>query len=100
MPSDHRVVEPSPTILELTLPEDARAARVVVFGREGCHLCEEAEAIVHASGARWVHLDVDTDPGWRELFTDDVPVVYVDQKLVARWHLTAEALSEALERGL
>lgn len=76
------------------------ATRVVVLTRAGCHLCDEALAVVGAECARageaWRAVDIDADPELRARWTDDVPVVLVDGAPVARWRVSAAALRAAL----
>lgn len=57
-------------------------ARVVVYSRAGCHLCEAVESLVAAvceeTGDTWARVDVDTDPELVRAFTEMVPVTFVD----------------------
>ena len=62
-------------------------ARVVLYGRAGCHLCDDARAVVRAvtaeSGVAWEEVDVDAaaahDGGaLRREYGEEVPVVTVD----------------------
>lgn len=75
-------------------------ARVVLLVRDGCHLCDEAVAIVSdvcaETGDTWKIVDVDRDPGLRAEYTDHVPVTFVDGIRHAIWHLDANALAAAL----
>ncbi len=61
---------------------DPTAARVVLYSREGCHLCESARALVAAEsaavGASWTEIDVASDPVLEAEHGDYVPVVFVD----------------------
>lgn len=56
--------------------------RVILYTREGCHLCESARALVIAEtakvGASWVEVDVASDPAIEAEHGDWVPVVMVD----------------------
>jgi glutaredoxin len=53
---------------------------VIVYTRPGCHLCEEAEALLARYGLRPRLIDIDADPALRERFTNCVPVVMIDGK--------------------
>ena len=68
--------------------------------RDGCHLCEEAVAIVaevcSATGVAWVTVDVDSDPDLRAAYSDHVPVTLVDGVRHALWQVDATALRAAL----
>jgi hypothetical protein len=78
-------------------------ARVVLLVRDGCHLCEEAVAVVRAvcatTGDSWATVDVDSDPVLRAEYTDHVPVTFVDGVRHALWQVDADALAAALLRG-
>ncbi|WP_456695755.1 glutaredoxin family protein [Aeromicrobium sp. P5_D10] len=77
-------------------------ARVVVYSRAGCHLCEEAEAqvaqICGESGDTWVRIDIDTDPDLRQRFTEQVPVTFVDGAQHDFWRVDPKRLRTALSR--
>ena len=55
---------------------------VTLLGRAGCHLCDDARAVVlevaGRTGANVTELDVDDDPELRAEYGDMVPVVLVD----------------------
>lgn len=74
--------------------------RVVLFGRVGCHLCDEARAVVAAVCAaldvEWVERDVDADPDLRQRWSDVVPVVLVDSAEHARYRVDPASLRRAL----
>lgn len=87
---------------------DVPANRVVLYGRAGCHLCEEAREVVARvcgeAGEPWVELDVDVPPapGGRDLFEaygERVPVVEVDGVEVAQLRVSERALRALLASG-
>ena len=53
-------------------------AEVVLYTRKGCHLCEEAEALLVSHGLRPRLVDIDADPLLRERYNECVPVVEID----------------------
>ncbi len=75
-------------------------ARVVLITRAGCHLCQEAEAVLHEVCGRrqvsWRSLDVDVDRRRCSKWGDHVPVTFVDGRLLSRWILDRDALVSAL----
>lgn len=75
-------------------------ARVVVYSREGCHLCEAAEQavadLVAETGDDWVRVDIDTDPALKAAFTDQVPVTFVDGRQHDFWRVDPARLRAAL----
>ena len=81
-------------------------ARVTLYGRAGCHLCDEARAVIAAVceelGESFDEVDIDA-PGFdaklRERFTDEVPVTFVDGRQHDFWRVSPDRLRAAL-RGL
>ncbi|GAB2690267.1 glutaredoxin family protein [Thalassiella azotivora] len=74
--------------------------RVELLTRVGCHLCDDARAVVRdvcaEAGARWVERDVDADPDLLARYSEEVPVVLVDGAQHAYWKVDAQALRDAL----
>ena len=75
--------------------------RVVVYGRPGCHLCEDAVAVVERVcaelGEQWVEVDITTDPELEDRFRDEVPVTFVDGRQHDFWRVDPERLGQALQ---
>jgi len=78
-------------------------ARVVVYTREGCHLCEIAEQqvadVCAGTGDTWVRVDIDDDPDLRARFTEQVPVTFVDGAQHDFWRVDPARLRRALSRS-
>ena len=78
----------------------AQDARVVVYSRAGCHLCEAAEQVVAQvvaeSGDDWARIDIDADPELQKAFTDQVPVTFVDGRQHDFWRVDPARLRAAL----
>jgi hypothetical protein len=74
--------------------------RVLVLTRVGCHLCDEAIAVVAAvcaeTGDGWSTRDVDDDPDLRRRYTDEVPVTFVDGRQHDYWRVDPVRLRAAL----
>lgn len=77
-------------------------SRVTIYTRQGCHLCDEARAVVEAVcaelGEGFDEVDIDADPDLRERFTDEVPVTFVDGRQHDFWRVSADRLRAALSR--
>ncbi len=80
--------------------------RVVLYGRAGCHLCDEARDTVNAvctgAGVAWVEVDVDdpaAGPEVLEKYGDYVPVVTVDGVQQGFWNVDPARLASAISRG-
>ena len=80
----------------------ADQARVVLYTRVGCHLCEMAEAEVAAvcaeTGDTWARVDIDQDADLRARFTEQVPVTFVDGAQHDFWRVDPQRLRAALAR--
>lgn len=78
----------------------AAQARVLVLTRVGCHLCDEALAVVEAvcaeTGDSWNTRDIDTDPELRRRYSDEVPVTFVDGAQHDYWRVDPGRLRAAL----
>lgn len=82
---------------------DGAEPRITLVDRVGCHLCDEAAAVldqVRAThpGADWVRVDVDSSPRLLEAYDDLVPVVLVDGQPIAQWTVTQAQVLAALRR--
>ncbi len=75
-------------------------ATVTVVSRQGCHLCEVAEADVERIcadlGVPWEVTDVDADPELRAEYGERVPVILVDGEEHGYWQVEEERLRAAL----
>jgi glutaredoxin len=80
----------------------ARAERVVVLTRQGCHLCDEAiaqvAAVCAATGEAYAVLDIDSDPDLQRRYTEQVPVTFVDGVQHDFWRVDPVRLKAALLR--
>ena len=52
--------------------------QVLLFTRSGCHLCDEAAAVLVRHGLAPQMIDVDANPELREKYNTCVPVVVID----------------------
>ena len=52
--------------------------KVTVYTRHGCHLCEEAVALLAQHGLTPALVDIDADPQLRQRYNECVPVVEID----------------------
>jgi glutaredoxin len=53
---------------------------VVLYSRQGCHLCDLAGEVLTRHGLRFDVVDVDKDPALRAHYNECVPVVTIDGK--------------------
>ena len=68
---------------------------VILYTRPDCPLCEKAKAAIRASGVetRMTEVNIDEDPELRRLYTDDVPVIFIDGKEAFRHNVDPEAFA-------
>lgn len=76
------------------------AVRVILYSRDGCHLCGPARDLVAAVcaevDAAWAEVDVDTDPDLVDRYGELLPVVTVDGAEVGHWWVEEGRLRAAL----
>ncbi len=56
--------------------------RVVLFGRPGCHQCEDARAVLERVGEPIAEVDVTADDALHARMLERIPVVAVDGREV------------------
>ena len=75
-------------------------ARVTVYTRPGCHLCEQALAVVARVcadvGERYTEVNIDEDPELTRRFGEEVPVTFVDGRQHDFWRVSEDRLRAAL----
>ncbi|UFU02506.1 glutaredoxin family protein [Ruania suaedae] len=75
-------------------------ARVILYSRAGCHLCEDARRVVRViserRGVGWAEVDIDTDAQLRAQYGEVVPVVVVDGAQVGYFRIDPARLESAL----
>ena len=77
------------------------AFTVTVIGREGCHLCDEATAIIEDvlqdfPMGTLEHQSLDEHPELDAQYSDKIPVVLIDGKEHAHWRVNPERLRHTL----
>ena len=74
--------------------------RVLVLTRPGCHLCTDAIAIVarvcEDLGVGWAEQDITGDPELEPVYTDQIPVTFVDGQQHDFWRVDERRLRAAL----
>ena len=81
---------------------DGDAARVTLYSRSGCHLCDAARTVVEQVcaelGESFVEISVDDDSDLRRRYGDEVPVTLVDGAQHDFWRVDPDRLRTALTR--
>lgn len=88
---------------------------LTLIGKPGCHLCEDAQAVVdnvladfrakYASAAASVevsleHKNILDDDALALRYSEEIPVLQIDGKTHGYWHIDADRLMAALEAQL
>jgi hypothetical protein len=78
------------------------APRVTLYGRPGCHLCQNAREVISRVcedlGEQFTEVDIDTDPALVDRFGEEIPVTYVDGRQHDFWRVDETRLRAALTR--
>jgi glutaredoxin len=74
--------------------------RVTLYTRPGCHLCDDARAVVGAVceelGEDYVEVSIDDDPELQRRFAEEIPVTFVDDRQHDFWRVDPVRLRRAL----
>jgi hypothetical protein len=73
---------------------------LVLVTRRGCHLCDQALELLRSLGHDPQLADVDADDRLHDLYDWRVPVVLLDDRIVAEGNITREQLEKALGKRL
>ena len=72
---------------------------LVVYSRQGCHLCEELleELLPLVRGRLEVEVrDIDSRDDWRDAYNTRVPVVEYDGEAISEYHLDRDRILSLL----
>ncbi len=74
---------------------------VVVYSRKRCHLCdvvkETLRGLEHRADFQWCEIDIDGNPELRALYSDSVPVVFIDGRKSFKYHMAERDFLRRLE---
>ncbi len=78
----------------------AGVARVRLYGKPGCHLCDDAREVIARVcadlGTSYDEVDITTDPELQRRFGEQIPVTYVDGTQHDFWRVDEPRLRAAL----
>lgn len=90
-------------------PEDERLAAggaraVTLYTRPGCHLCEEAKAVIEPLlaefGATLREVNIDEDAVLRERYGYEIPVILIGARKVAKHRVDSEKFRRQLREAV
>lgn len=74
--------------------------KVTLLSRRGCHLCDEARAVIARVagdlGVDWEERDIDASPEDLACYSDMVPVTFIDDVQHDFWRVSEDRLRAAL----
>jgi hypothetical protein len=77
------------------------APRLTLLGKPGCHLCEDARAIVlEVAGERGLELEernILEDDALLDRYAEEIPVLLIDDRVHTIWRVDAARLRRALD---
>lgn len=75
-------------------------ARVTLYTRPGCHLCDDARLVVEQvcaeAGTAYDEVDITSSPELLEAYAEQIPVTLVDGRPHDFWRVDPERLRAAL----
>ena len=78
-------------------------ARITLLGKPGCHLCDDARAVVARVaddlGVSWEEWSIADDPALEEEYWEQIPVTFVDGRQHDYWRVDEGRLRAALTAG-
>ncbi|MEX2975086.1 glutaredoxin family protein [Streptomyces sp. C184] len=82
-------------------PRKSPADRMVTLvGKPGCHLCDDAQAVIEKvcaeTGASWEKRDITEDPELHRKYWEQIPVILVDGAQHDFWRVDPKRLRTAL----
>ena len=74
--------------------------RVTLYTRPGCHLCDDARAVIASVcadlGESFDEVDITADDELEDRFGEDIPVTFVDGRQHDYWRVSESRLRTAL----
>ena len=72
-------------------------ARLVLYGRPGCHLCDDARTVLERVGEPFEEVDIESDDELLKRYLERIPVVAVDGEEAFDLFVDEEALKALLQ---
>jgi glutaredoxin len=82
----------------------ANVPRITLLGRPGCHLCDDARAVIDRVagelGVGWEERDITASPEDMREYWDKIPVTLVDGVQIDFWRVSEARLRAALSQPM
>jgi len=77
-------------------------AELLLYTRKDCSLCEEMKDAISQAAVRFPmsveEIDVDSSPGLREKYGNEVPVLFINGRKAFRYRVTPKELERKLAK--
>jgi glutaredoxin len=81
------------------------AVEVIVYSRPGCHLCDDAKDAIERIRSRERldlavrEVNIDLDPGLRELYDQEVPVIFIAGRKAFKYRIDERQFIDRVRRA-
>ena len=76
------------------------SARITLYGKPGCHLCDDARRVIESvcaeTGTAYDEVDITTSPELMDAYGEQIPVTFVDGRQHDFWRVDPARLRKAL----
>ena len=72
--------------------------RLVLYGRPGCHLCDDARVVLERVGEPFAEIDITTDDRLHAAYLERIPVIALDGDELFDFFVDEPALRGLLDR--
>jgi glutaredoxin len=78
------------------------SAKVEIYSRPGCHLCNEAKEVIERVGRRVAFslrvINIETDPELEKKYGEEIPVVFVNGMPAFRYRVDEDEFEKKVKR--
>jgi glutaredoxin len=71
---------------------------LTLYGRPGCHLCDDARAVLQRIGTPFEEIDIETDDGLLKRYLERIPVIALDGEELYDFFVDEDDLLRRLRR--
>ena len=71
--------------------------QLTLYGRPGCHLCDDARAVLERVGAAYDEVNIDEDDDLFKRYLERIPVVTLDGEELFEFFVDEDALRARLQ---
>jgi glutaredoxin len=71
---------------------------LVLYGKPGCHLCDDARAVLERVGAPFAEVDITSDDALHAAYLERIPVITLDGRACFEYFVDEAALRRLLDK--